>query len=62
MLGVSKEVSNELICTKKGCQKALAVRASLLLASSQPSVIVEGRMMSAQPELNADKHSNAQLA
>lgn len=32
MLGVSKGVSNELICTKKGCQKALAVHASLFLA------------------------------
>lgn len=52
-------VSTELICTKSGCQKALAVHASLWLAHSP--LMVEGEMISAQLELNANKYSNAQL-
>ena len=58
MLGISKGVSTELICPEDGCQKALAVHASLLLTSSQPSVMVEGELISAQPELSTDRHSN----
>lgn len=62
MLGVSKGVSTELICTKRGCQKALAVHSSPLLASAQPCARVEGEMIPAQLELDANKHPNAQLA
>lgn len=57
MLGVSKGVSTELICTKSGCQKALAVHSSPLLASAEPSVRVEGEMIPTQLELDASKHS-----
>lgn len=57
VLGVSTGVSTELICTKSGCQKALAVHSSPLLASAQPSVRVEGEMIPAQPELDAHIHS-----
>lgn len=62
MLGVSKGVSTELIFTKRGCQKALAVHSSPLLASAQPCARVEGEMIPAQLELDANKHPNAQLA
>lgn len=57
MLGVSKGVSTELICTKSGCQKALAVHSSPLLASAQSSGRVEGEMIPTQLELDANKHS-----
>lgn len=62
VLGVSKVVSTELICNKSGCQKSPAVHTSLLLSSSQTSEMMEGELISAEPDLNTGTHSNTQLA